>query len=144
MLKNYLKAAWRNLFKNKVFSFINVSGLAAGMAVAILIGLWIWDELSFNKYHQHYDRIAQVMKAFPNQQFILLGDSSQQDPYIYSSLVKDFPGKIYAVYIRDVYEKNRKKVTDALALLTARGVACCFFKHSTEAIKHSEQIGLIK
>jgi ABC-type antimicrobial peptide transport system permease subunit len=62
MLKNYLKAAWRNLFKNKVFSFINVSGLAAGMAVAILIGLWIWDELSFNKYHQHYDRIAQVME----------------------------------------------------------------------------------
>src|SRR6266702_3021624 len=62
MIKNYLKIAWRNLIKNKVSSFINVGGLAVGMAVAMLIGLWVWDELSFNKYHGHYDRIAQVMQ----------------------------------------------------------------------------------
>src|SRR5882757_8480043 len=61
MIKNYLKIAWRNLIKNKVSSFINIGGLAVGMAVAMLIGLWIWDELSFNKYHQNYDRIAQVV-----------------------------------------------------------------------------------
>lgn len=62
MIRNYLKIAWRNLFKNKISSFINIGGLAAGMAVAMLIGLWIWDELSFNKYHQNYNRIAQVMQ----------------------------------------------------------------------------------
>lgn len=61
MLKNYFKIAWRNLLKNKTSSFINISGLAVGMAVAMLIGLWIWDELSFNKSFQNYDRIAQVM-----------------------------------------------------------------------------------
>src|SRR5580704_17554968 len=61
MIKNYLKIAWRNLVKNKASSFINVGGLAVGMAVAMLIGLWIWNELSFNKYHQNYDRVAQVM-----------------------------------------------------------------------------------
>jgi putative ABC transport system permease protein len=60
MIKNYLKVAWRNLIKNKVSSFINIGGLAVGMAVAMLIGLWIWDELSFNKYHENYERIAQV------------------------------------------------------------------------------------
>jgi putative ABC transport system permease protein len=60
MIKNYLKIAWRNLIKNKISSLINIGGLAVGMAVAMLIGLWIWDELSFNKYHQNYDRIAQV------------------------------------------------------------------------------------
>ncbi|WP_426668896.1 ABC transporter permease [Mucilaginibacter sp. McL0603] len=60
MIKNYLKIAWRNLIKNKVSSLINIGGLAVGMAVAMLIGLWIWDELSFNKYHQNYDHIAQV------------------------------------------------------------------------------------
>src|SRR6185295_2308809 len=60
MLKNYFKIAWRNLIKNKVSSFINVSGLAVGMAVALLIGLWIWDELSFDKYHKNYDRIAKI------------------------------------------------------------------------------------
>jgi ABC-type antimicrobial peptide transport system permease subunit/AraC-like DNA-binding protein len=62
MFNNYLKIAWRNLLRNKASSFINIGGLAVGMAVAMLIGLWIWDELSFNKYHQNYDRIAQVMK----------------------------------------------------------------------------------
>jgi putative ABC transport system permease protein len=62
MIKNYLKIAWRNLIKNKASSFINIGGLAVGMAVAILIGLWIWDELSFDKYHQNYDRIAMVMQ----------------------------------------------------------------------------------
>jgi ABC-type antimicrobial peptide transport system permease subunit len=62
MIKNYLKIAWRNLIKNKVSSLINIGGLAVGMAVAMLIGLWIWDELSFNKYHQNYDRIAEVMQ----------------------------------------------------------------------------------
>ncbi|GAA4446852.1 ABC transporter permease [Nibrella saemangeumensis] len=62
MLRNYLKIAFRNLVKNKAYSFINIAGLATGMAVAMLIGLWIWDELSYNKYHQHYNRIAQVMQ----------------------------------------------------------------------------------
>ncbi|WP_276372767.1 ABC transporter permease [Chryseolinea sp. H1M3-3] len=62
MIKNYLKIAWRNLSKNKIFSLINIGGLAVGMGVAILIALWVYDELSFDKYHQHYDRIAQVMQ----------------------------------------------------------------------------------
>ncbi|MDB5134115.1 MAG: FtsX-like permease family protein [Mucilaginibacter sp.] len=60
MIKNYLKIAWRNLIKNKVSSLINIGGLAVGMAVAMLIGLWIWDELSFNKNFENYNRIAQV------------------------------------------------------------------------------------
>jgi ABC-type antimicrobial peptide transport system permease subunit len=62
MIKNYLKIAWRNLVHNKVSSLINIGGLAVGMAVAVLIGLWIWDELSFDKYHKSYDNIARVMQ----------------------------------------------------------------------------------
>src|ERR1700722_16185101 len=64
MFKSYFRTSWRNLTKNKVSSFINISGLSVGMFVAMLNGLWIWDEYSFNKYHQHYDRIAQVMTHF--------------------------------------------------------------------------------
>lgn len=60
MIKNYFKIAWRNLLKNKKSSFINISGLAIGMAVAILIGLWIWDELTYDKYNKNYDTVAQV------------------------------------------------------------------------------------
>lgn len=60
MLRNYFKIAFRNLSKNQGYTFINIAGLATGMAVALLIGLWIWDELTFNRYHKNYDRIAQV------------------------------------------------------------------------------------
>jgi ABC-type antimicrobial peptide transport system permease subunit len=62
MLRNYLKIAGRNLLRNKVYSFINIGGLAVGMAVAMLIGLWVWDELSFDQSFANYDRIAQVMQ----------------------------------------------------------------------------------
>jgi putative ABC transport system permease protein len=62
MFRNYFKIAFRNLLKNKVYSFINIGGLAVGMAVAMLIGLWIFDEISFNKYHKNYQQIAQVMR----------------------------------------------------------------------------------
>jgi putative ABC transport system permease protein len=60
MYKSYFKIAWRHLFKYKGYSFINVSGLALGMTIAMLIGLWIYDELSFNQYHKNYEDIAQV------------------------------------------------------------------------------------
>lgn len=62
MFKNYFKIAWRNLIKNKVLSLINIGGLAVGMAVVMLISLWILDEVSFDKYHNNYRRIAQVMQ----------------------------------------------------------------------------------
>jgi putative ABC transport system permease protein len=61
MLKNYFRTAWRNLLKNKTFSTLNMAGLATGMAVALLIGLWIADELSFDTYHKHHARLAKVM-----------------------------------------------------------------------------------
>ena len=61
MFKNYVIVAFRNMRKNKAHAFINITGLSVGMAVVMLIGLLIWSELSFNKYHKHYDRIAQVM-----------------------------------------------------------------------------------
>lgn len=62
MIENYLKIAWRNLLRNKASSVINIGGLAVGMAVAILIGLWIYSELSFDKSFPNHNRIAQVMQ----------------------------------------------------------------------------------
>lgn len=62
MYKNYLKVAFRNLLQNKSLSFINIFGLAIGMAFAMLIGLWIQSELSFDSFHKNLDRIALVRK----------------------------------------------------------------------------------
>ena len=66
MIKNYFRTAWRNLGKSKMHSFINIAGLSIGMAVAILIGLWIYDEVAFNKNFQNYNRIAQVIQNVTN------------------------------------------------------------------------------
>ncbi len=61
MFSNYLKIAWRSLKRNWSYSLINIGGLAAGIAVVLLIGLWIFDEISYNKNHKNYERIAQVL-----------------------------------------------------------------------------------
>src|SRR3569832_1375887 len=66
MFKNYFKIAWRNLEKNKISSLINIGGLAVGMAVVMLIGLWVYDELSFDRNHKNYNRIAQVIQNVTN------------------------------------------------------------------------------
>ena len=62
MFKNNIKIAWRNFTRNRLVSFINIGGLSVGMAVALLIGLWIYEELSFNKVHRNYNKIVQVMQ----------------------------------------------------------------------------------
>ncbi len=80
MLKNYLKIALRNLRKYKVYSFINISGLAIGMAVCILIFLWVRDELSFDRFHKNADRIYRVVK-----------DVIQSNGDIYESAVTPWP-----------------------------------------------------
>jgi ABC-type antimicrobial peptide transport system permease subunit len=62
MYKNYFKIGYRNLLRNKGYSSINIVGLAIGMSVAMLIGLWVQDELSFDQYHKNHAKIAQVME----------------------------------------------------------------------------------
>lgn len=61
MITSYLKIGWRNLVKNRLSSVINILGLATGMAVVLLAGLWVWDELTFNTYFRNHNRLAQVM-----------------------------------------------------------------------------------
>jgi putative ABC transport system permease protein len=60
MFKNYLKIAFRSLKKHKGYSFINISGLAIGMAVCVLISMWILNELSYDKFHEKSDRICRI------------------------------------------------------------------------------------
>ncbi len=66
MFKNYFKTAWRNFLKDKMHAFINIIGLSIGMAVAIMIGLWMYDELSFDKNFKNYDHIVQVIQNVTN------------------------------------------------------------------------------
>jgi putative ABC transport system permease protein len=71
MIQNYIKVAWRNLFRNKGFSLTNILGLTIGMTCTLLILLWVQDELSYNKFHSNYKNIYQVIanRDFKNQMF---------------------------------------------------------------------------
>ena len=89
MFKNYLKVALRNLWKNKAFSAINIIGLATGLAVCLLIVLYVVDELSYDKYNVNADRIYRIDADiyFNNTQAIF---AVAPDP-LAPALVRDFP-----------------------------------------------------
>ncbi len=67
MVRNFFTLAYRNLRRNKVFSTINIAGLAIGMASAIMIGLWIQDELEFDRFHAKEDRLYMVYRSDNNE-----------------------------------------------------------------------------
>ncbi len=76
MFKNYLKVAFRNLWKNKKFSFINIFGLATGMACSLLIFLFVQDEKSYDRFHKDADNIHRVVKDFKNDDGSLIPDAT--------------------------------------------------------------------
>ena len=90
MLNNYLKIALRNVRKHKGYSSINIAGLSMGLAVCILIFLWVQDELSFDRLHKNADRIYRVVKEYKQSD----GDirKSAVTPWpLGAALVEDFP-----------------------------------------------------
>ncbi|GAB2775620.1 hypothetical protein GCM10027275_18410 [Rhabdobacter roseus] len=94
--------------------------------------------------HEHKERnIQHIIEFYPQLQFILLGDDSQRDPYIYENICKYFPRNIRAVYIRQTPKQKKSAVESVLANIAAMGVETCYFKHSREAIVHSVRAGII-
>lgn len=67
MIKQYLKTGWRNLYKNKTFSLINITGLALGMFCVIIILLWINYETGFNKFHNNYNDLYRVVNNWGDE-----------------------------------------------------------------------------
>jgi hypothetical protein len=64
MIKNYFKTAWRSLIKNKSYSALNIPGLATGMGVALIIGLWVYSQCSYDKFLPDYKQVYQVRRNF--------------------------------------------------------------------------------
>lgn len=104
MFKNYLKTAFRNLLNNKVHSFINITGLSAGMAIAMLIGLWIWDELTFDRYNKNYDRIAQVMQ---NQTMSGVVSTWTAMPYPMGEAIRSTYGNYFSRVVMSSWTQTR-------------------------------------
>ena len=93
MFRNYIKTAWRSIKGSKVYSAINILGLAAGMAVALLVGLWVVNEYSYDRWLPGYQHLYQVKMTYTNE-----GQKHTQDAVslpIANTLRKDIPGIRY-------------------------------------------------
>ena len=62
MIRNYIKIAWRNLWRNKLYTTLNIAGLTFGISCFLLIGLYLFDELTFDEQHSNADRIYRVVE----------------------------------------------------------------------------------
>ena len=89
MVRNYFKIAWRNLLKNKLYSFINIFGLAIGIATCLIIMLFVQDELSYDRFNTKADRIVRIIfKANINGGKI---DEANVMPPTAQTLKNDYP-----------------------------------------------------
>src|SRR4249919_1487009 len=82
MFKNYLKTAWRNLMKNKVFSLINILGLTIGITVCMMIFLFIMNEFSVDNFQKN-DDIKQAVRVMPSNDLFVIGNRSFNEKKVY-------------------------------------------------------------
>lgn len=94
--------------------------------------------------HNHkFDKIKHILEFYPNLEYVLLGDDSQHDAFLYEAICKIFPVTVKAVYIRQTGASKKDKVSAVLKNLETLKVSVCYFKNSSEAITHSKMIGII-
>lgn len=94
--------------------------------------------------HDHkFDKIKDIISFYPQLEYVLMGDDSQHDPFLYERICKVFPRNIKAIYIRKTTRKSKRKVKETLANIEDLGVATCYFKDSHKAIAHSRELGIV-
>jgi phosphatidate phosphatase APP1 len=88
--------------------------------------------------------IVQIMEAYPHLPFVLVGDSGQEDPAIYREVVKQYPGRVLAIYIRDVQLPERKKIAvDVSQSLAEHKTEMVLIENTVEAAEHAARLGLV-
>ena len=94
--------------------------------------------------HNHkFEKIKHILEFYPNLKYVLMGDDSQEDPFLYEAICKIFPVNVIAVYIRKTGINDKDNVSIVMKNLENLNVSTCYFTHSSEAIQHSKTIGLI-
>lgn len=124
MFKNYFRIALRQLLKNKGYTFINVAGLATGMAIALLIGLWIQDECSFDHYSPNHNRIAAGMIVQASHGNSYMGD-----------VVTNVMGTTFRSQYKDLFTRTAQYADGGTRALINSGdktvTACAIWAQST-------------
>lgn len=94
--------------------------------------------------HDHkFEKIKDIIMFYPKLEYVLLGDDSQKDPYLYERIIKIFPKNIKAIYIRQTSRKKKTETEAILKNIETMHVSTCYFSNSEEATAHSERIGIL-
>ena len=109
MIKNYFKTAWRNLTKNKFYSAINITGLAIGLAVGIMILLWVQNELSYDKFHRNANSIYKINSHLGSGTSAQVWEGAPGPLLVFS---KQLPEVINAVRVNEIGEQLLFKYED--------------------------------
>nr|WP_246516297.1 App1 family protein [Aequorivita echinoideorum] len=95
--------------------------------------------------HDHkFEKIKDIIMFYPKLQYVLLGDDSQRDPFLYERIVKIFPENIRAIYIRQTSRHRKRETVKILENIESLNVSTCYFKNSEKAIEHSKKMGIIE
>src|SRR3954466_8217385 len=105
MLNNYFKIAWRNVIKDKQFSFLNLLGLSTGLACVLLIYLWVSNELSIDKFNTNDSRLYQVLKKRTDGNGAIdIGENTQG--LLAQSIAKELPEVEFATCVKKEHDQG--------------------------------------
>ena len=126
MIKNYFKTAWRNIIRNRLYSGITVLGLTTGLAVGMLVLLWVQDEMSFDTFHSKAANIYRVNSPVGTGVSRKVWETTPASVAAYA--IKEIPGVVHAVRLYDNWEYSvyswQGKLFDGLRAVYAD---TCFF-----------------
>jgi putative ABC transport system permease protein len=146
MVRMIWKISVRNILKNKIFSIINVFGLALGFTAFILIGLFLRYELAWDKSHSRYDRIYRIQRYFPKSQYVMDGNniSPHSRPITAQLLENKFPEIEKITVIRENGGKFLSSVPEK-QIFEEKGISAdsCFFDIFTYKFLEGKQKGAL-
>lgn len=123
--------------------FLDLNNIPAGPLLLRDFGLQDNKFISSGHMGHKFKEIESILLTYPTLNFVLVGDSGQEDPKIYHEIVKEFPGRILAIYIRDVQLTKREKIAEDISAELKKNVEMVVVDHTLEAAKHAAKIGLI-
>ena len=138
----YVSSSPWNLY-DLLIDFLDLNDIPEGPLLLRDFGLDTNKQISDHMSHK-FKEIKNILLAYPHLNFVLIGDSGQEDPKIYREIVANFPSRILAVYIRDVQLTDREKIAvDISKELSVHKVEMVIVDNTVEAAEHAAKTGLI-
>jgi phosphatidate phosphatase APP1 len=136
-------SSWR--MHDMMHDFMSFHDFPIGPIIMRTIRMTRASVLDPNRHYHKLMSFQQIIETYPNLPFLLIGDSGQKDPEIYAEIIRRFPGRILAVYIRDVYPtaSRRKTISEIARKVSSGKTTLLLVKDTMEAARHAASMGWI-